>query len=149
VLVELVSDQFRGPFGGYDGCGSGYRVWWCCACRFGGADRRGPRDRLGKVSGQSSAIDWRATLAEALAAPGSLGNTYTRFYNYSFLNQVRLMMQGTFEPVATYKRWQELGRQVPRDNARRGGLDRYGVQRQRRSEIPFPGQNVADQSAAN
>ena len=64
------------------------------------------------MSGQSSPVDWRATLTEALDAPGSLGNTYTRFYNYSFLNQVRLMMQGTFEPVATYKRWQELGRQV-------------------------------------
>jgi antirestriction protein ArdC len=63
------------------------------------------------VSG-GSAIDWRATLAEALNAPGSLGSTYTRFYNYSFLNQIRLMMQGTNEPVATYRRWVELGRQV-------------------------------------
>jgi antirestriction protein ArdC len=63
------------------------------------------------VSG-ATAIDWRATLSEALNAPGSLGNTYTRFYNYSFLNQVRLMMQGTREPVATYNRWTELGRQV-------------------------------------
>jgi antirestriction protein ArdC len=59
-----------------------------------------------------SSIDWRATLTEALDAPGSLGNTYTRFYNYSFLNQIRLMMQGTREPVATYNRWVELGRQV-------------------------------------
>jgi antirestriction protein ArdC len=63
------------------------------------------------VSGVS-AIDWRATLTEALNAPGSLGTTYTRFYNYSFLNQIRLMMQGTCEPVATYNRWAELGRQV-------------------------------------
>jgi antirestriction protein ArdC len=63
------------------------------------------------VSG-ATAIDWRATLTEALNAPGSLGNTYTRFYDYSFLNQIRLMMQGTREPVATYKRWVELGRQV-------------------------------------
>ncbi|HME76592.1 MAG TPA: ArdC family protein [Mycobacterium sp.] len=57
-------------------------------------------------------IDWRATLTEALNAPGALGNTYTRFYSYSFLNQIRLMMQGVAEPVATYKVWQELGRQV-------------------------------------
>jgi antirestriction protein ArdC len=63
------------------------------------------------VSG-ATAIDWRATLTEALNAPGSLGTTYTRFYNYSFLNQIRLMMQGTREPVATYNRWIELGRQV-------------------------------------
>ena len=41
-----------------------------------------------------------------------MGNTYTRFYDYSFLNQIRLMMQGTREPVATYNRWTELGRQV-------------------------------------
>jgi hypothetical protein len=60
----------------------------------------------------STQIDWRATLTEALEAPGSLGNTYTRFYNYSFLNQIRLMMQGVREPVATYNRWVELGRQV-------------------------------------
>jgi antirestriction protein ArdC len=57
-------------------------------------------------------IDWRATLIEALEAPGSIGNTYSRFYGYSFLNQIRLMMQGTREPVATYNRWIELGRQV-------------------------------------
>jgi antirestriction protein ArdC len=57
-------------------------------------------------------IDWAATLVEALEAPGAMGRTYTRFYNYSFLNQIRLMMQGLFEPVATFKRWQELGYQV-------------------------------------
>jgi hypothetical protein len=60
----------------------------------------------------TAAIDWRATLTEALSAPGALGTTYTRFYNYSFLNQIRLMMQGLHEPVATYNRWIELGRQV-------------------------------------
>jgi hypothetical protein len=57
-------------------------------------------------------IDWRATLTEALNAPGALGHTYTRFYDYSFLNQIRLMMQGVAEPVATYNCWHELGRQV-------------------------------------
>jgi antirestriction protein ArdC len=57
-------------------------------------------------------IDWTATLIEALNAPGSLGNTYSRFYNYSFLNQIRLLMQGVNEPVATYRRWAELGFQV-------------------------------------
>jgi antirestriction protein ArdC len=60
----------------------------------------------------TTAIDWRATMIEALEAPGALGATYTRFYNYSFLNQIRLMMQGTREAVATYNRWIELGRQV-------------------------------------
>jgi antirestriction protein ArdC len=41
-----------------------------------------------------------------------MGATYTRFYNYSYLNQIRLMLQGVAEPVATYKKWNELGRQV-------------------------------------
>lgn len=57
-------------------------------------------------------IDWMATFIEAMNAPGALGNTYCRFYNYSFLNQIRLLMQGVNEPVATYKRWAELGYQV-------------------------------------
>jgi antirestriction protein ArdC len=60
----------------------------------------------------TTAIDWRATLTEALNAPGSLGTTYTRFCPYSYLNQIRLLLQGVAEPVATYNRWQELGRQV-------------------------------------
>jgi antirestriction protein ArdC len=59
-----------------------------------------------------STIDWRATLTEALNAPGALGTTYSRFYSYSFLNQIRLLIQSVAEPVATYNRWQELGRQV-------------------------------------
>jgi antirestriction protein ArdC len=61
----------------------------------------------------TTTIDWRATLIEALEAPGSIGNTYSRFYSYSFLNQIRLMMQlHKAEPCATYRRWNELGRQV-------------------------------------
>jgi hypothetical protein len=57
-------------------------------------------------------IDWTETLNEAFSAPGFLGDTYTRFHNYSFLNQIRLMMQGVNEPCAPYKVWQSLGRQV-------------------------------------
>src|ERR1700732_2199126 len=72
-----------------------------------------PHNEIGEPAMKTAtAIDWPATLTEALEAPGSLGTTYTRFYNYSFLNQIRLMMQGTNEPVATYNRWIELGRQV-------------------------------------
>lgn len=59
-------------------------------------------------------IDWRSTFIEALDAPGALGNTYCRFYNYSYLNQIRLLLQGVSEPVATYKRWTELGFHVRR-----------------------------------
>jgi antirestriction protein ArdC len=59
-------------------------------------------------------LDWSRLLETALTAPGSVGNVYNRFYNYSFLNQMLLLMQGVHEPVATYKRWQTLGRQVLR-----------------------------------
>jgi antirestriction protein ArdC len=71
--------------------------------------------RKGKDTGNGGAkaeIDWTDTFVEAVNAPGALGNTYCRFYNYSFLNQIRLLMQGVNEPVATYRRWAELGYQV-------------------------------------
>jgi antirestriction protein ArdC len=57
-------------------------------------------------------IEWDRLMEEALTMPGSLGNTYNRFYEYSFTNQMLLYMQGVYEPVATYKRWLEMGRQV-------------------------------------
>ncbi|MBJ8343955.1 ArdC-like ssDNA-binding domain-containing protein [Antrihabitans sp. YC2-6] len=57
-------------------------------------------------------IEWAELLETALTVPGSMGGTYNRFYNYSFLNQIILAQQGVREPVATYKRWQTLGRQV-------------------------------------
>ena len=59
-------------------------------------------------------IDWRQLIEVALETPGSVGNVYNRFYDYSFLNQMFLRMQGVNEPVATYKRWQSIGRQVLR-----------------------------------
>jgi antirestriction protein ArdC len=59
-------------------------------------------------------LDWQQLIQVALDTPGSVGNVYNRFYEYSFLNQMFLRMQGVHEPVATYKRWQSLGRQVLR-----------------------------------
>lgn len=59
-------------------------------------------------------LDWGELIQTALDTPGSIGNVYNRFYEYSFLNQMFLRMQGVREPVATYKRWQSLGRQVLR-----------------------------------
>jgi hypothetical protein len=44
--------------------------------------------------------------------PGALGATYSRFYQYSFMNQIALFMQGVTGPVATYKRWKDMDRQV-------------------------------------
>jgi antirestriction protein ArdC len=59
-------------------------------------------------------LDWQRLIDVALDTPGSVGHVYNRFYEYSFLNQMFLRMQGVAEPVATYKRWQSLGRQVLR-----------------------------------
>jgi antirestriction protein ArdC len=59
-------------------------------------------------------LDWGQLIQTALDTSGSVGDVYNRFYNYSFLNQMFLLMQGVREPVATYKRWQNLGRQVLR-----------------------------------
>lgn len=64
------------------------------------------------MSNEATQLDWPHLLNEALTVPGRLSDTYCRFYNYSYLNQVLLMMQGAREPVATYKRWQGMGRQV-------------------------------------
>jgi hypothetical protein len=35
-------------------------------------------------------IEWTTLMTEALIMPDSLGHTYNRFYNYSFLNQILL-----------------------------------------------------------
>src|SRR5260370_3379576 len=57
-------------------------------------------------------IDWAKIIETALTAPGNVGNVYSRFYEYSFLNQMFLRMQGVYEPVATMKRWNAIGRTV-------------------------------------
>lgn len=60
-------------------------------------------------------LDWPELLNTVLTLPGDTGSLsaiYCRFYNYSYLNQVLMYMQGLNEPVATYKRWGEIGRQV-------------------------------------
>lgn len=55
----------------------------------------------------------RELLETILSIPGSTGDTYRRFHNYSQRNLGFLAIQGCApEPVATYGRWQELGRQV-------------------------------------
>lgn len=55
----------------------------------------------------------REMLDTLLTLEGSVGNTYNRMHEYSPRNVAFLMMQGCPpEPVATYKRWGELGRQV-------------------------------------
>ena len=62
--------------------------------------------------------DWKPTwpdlMGQALTMPGHMGDTYSRFYNYSLGNEVLLFMQGVTEPVNTYNRWKKMGRQVLR-----------------------------------
>jgi len=57
-------------------------------------------------------LDWQALIETALTAPGNLGDTYSRFHQYSFMNQLLLLMQSVEGPVATYQRWKSIGRQV-------------------------------------
>lgn len=57
-------------------------------------------------------LDWNQMMLDVLEVPGGLGNTYNRFYEYSFANQFLLYLQGAREPVATYDRWKAMGRQV-------------------------------------
>ena len=62
---------------------------------------------------QQTEIDWGNLLNTALNSPGEIGNSYSRFWNYSYLNMMYLLAQGTpIEPVATYNRWKEMGRHV-------------------------------------
>lgn len=57
----------------------------------------------------------RELVESFLTVEGDLGNTYNRFHRYSIRNLAFLAMQGCPpEPVATFNRWKELGRQVQR-----------------------------------
>lgn len=66
--------------------------------------------RISPVFGGDGEIDWTALLTQALTLPGQMGNTYCRFYRYSFLNQILLLSQGVTEPCAPYNVWKSLGR---------------------------------------
>jgi antirestriction protein ArdC len=80
-------------------------------------------------------IEWEKLLNNVLTVEGSLGNTYNRFYNYSLLNRIHFMMQGIKEPVATYKKWNSLGRKI-----KKGSKAKYVVRPQ------FFKDKVTDQS---
>jgi hypothetical protein len=73
-----------------------------------------PRAESAPTPTRNRELDWQRLIEVALDTPGNVGDVYNRFYDYSFLNQMFLRMQGVSEPVATYKRWQALGRQVLR-----------------------------------
>lgn len=57
-------------------------------------------------------LDWGELIDQALTLPGNTHGVYDRFHRYSYLNKLMLAMQGVREPVASYKGWQAVGRQV-------------------------------------
>lgn len=67
---------------------------------------------MAEAAAHKREIDWRRLLDVALTAPGDMCGVYDRFYDYSFLNKVLLMIQGVREPVATRQRWADVGRVV-------------------------------------
>lgn len=68
---------------------------------------------MSERSPQQQELDWSQLIETALTAPGHISSAYSRFYNYSFLNCINLLAQGIEpQPVATYKRWAAMGRQV-------------------------------------
>ena len=57
--------------------------------------------------------EWGELLDASLTVKGSLGDTYRRFHPYSTTNCAFLLFQGCpIEPIGTYQRWQQIGRQV-------------------------------------
>jgi hypothetical protein len=58
-------------------------------------------------------LDLVAVLKMALTVPGRISQCYNKFYRYSFLNMVLVLMQtGKLEPIATFNKWKALDRKV-------------------------------------
>ena len=68
---------------------------------------------------ENKSIAWSALLADAVNKPGIISSAYSVFHNYSVGNQMWAWSQCIardieLAPLATYKKWQSLGRQVKR-----------------------------------
>jgi antirestriction protein ArdC len=62
-------------------------------------------------------VAWSSMLSDAVNKPGVIGACYSAFHNYSMGNQLLAWSQlqardMSLSPIATYKKWSELGRQV-------------------------------------
>ena len=62
-------------------------------------------------------VAWATMLQDAVTQPGIISACYRTFHNYSMGNQLLAWSQlqardMSLAPIATYKRWSELGRQV-------------------------------------
>lgn len=61
-----------------------------------------------------SKVNYEELFNEALNKPGYLSNCYSRFRDYSIGNTILAYQQAGNQPIATYKQWQALNRQVKR-----------------------------------
>jgi antirestriction protein ArdC len=66
---------------------------------------------------ENKTVAWSTMLQDAVTQPGIISSAYSAFHNYSMGNQLLAWSQLTarnmgLSPLATYKRWSELGRQV-------------------------------------
>ena len=66
---------------------------------------------------KTNEIQWTELLREAVTKPGTILAAYSNFHNFSLGNCILAYLQCEerglpFGSIATYKRWQELDRQV-------------------------------------
>jgi antirestriction protein ArdC len=66
---------------------------------------------------EEKTTQWQQLLTEAVSKPGSISSAYSVFWNYSCGNQILAWSQCTLRgievgPLASYKKWKGLGRQV-------------------------------------
>jgi hypothetical protein len=64
------------------------------------------------MSEQTKELPWRAAIKEAYEREGSIAGVYDRFWPYSYTNQILFLIQGYREPMASFKRWNQLGRKI-------------------------------------
>lgn len=67
-----------------------------------------------RLDAEAKQVPWMDLLQEALTQPGLLSEAYRLFHDYSAGNQLLAMLQlgGKVGPIATFKGWQERGRQI-------------------------------------
>ena len=77
-----------------------------------------PNPKKGKTQMQTpNKIEWAKLLSEAVNEPGKISDAYRRFHGYSLGNRLWALAQCSLRgiapgPIASFKHWKELGRQV-------------------------------------
>src|SRR5437016_10245417 len=74
---------------------------------------------ISKPTKDRAEIHFEQLLEEAVTKPGTVMKAYSLFWNYSLGNQLLALIQAAqreipLGPIASYNKWQELGRQVRR-----------------------------------